>query len=423
MIIILFIQKNIYMIKRSKTIDRCQISKKKDLIKILSLGYLPPVNNYHQINSKKNEEIFFPAELMYSKSSKLVQLGTIVDKEIIFPKEYPYTSSTTKILRENFKELYQECKKMLPLKKKDLVLDIGSNDGNLLSNFKTNHRVLGVTPELIGKIAIKKGINTLIRYFDKTASNYILRKYGKAMLITATNVFAHIDDIHAVMKNIIKVLDKDGVFISESHYLVSLIETVQYDTIYHEHMRYYSLTSLNYLFKQYNLKIFHAKKIPTHGGSIRVYVSKNKNKKINKSVNNILKIEKKVLNNQSFSKFKDKVILSKINLYSLLKKLKSKKKIIFGVGAPSRAATLVNYVGLNEDIIDCILEIKGSYKIGKYMPGTNIPILNENFIKKNKPDYLLLLSWHISKPLIKSFRKQGYKGKFIVPLPDPKIIN
>ena len=165
------------MIKRSKTIDRCQISKKKDLIKILSLGYLPPVNNYHQINSKKNEEIFFPAELMYSKSSKLVQLGTIVDKEIIFPKEYPYTSSTTKILRENFKELYQECKKMLPLKKKDLVLDIGSNDGNLLSNFKTNHRVLGVTPELIGKIAIKKGINTLIRYFDKTASNYILRKY------------------------------------------------------------------------------------------------------------------------------------------------------------------------------------------------------------------------------------------------------
>jgi len=411
------------MIKRSKTIDRCQVSKKRDLVKILSLGYLPPVNSYHPINSEKNEEIFFPAELMYSKSSKLVQLGTIVNKEIIFPKEYPYTSSTTKILRENFKELYKECKKILSLEKKDLVIDIGSNDGNLLSNFKKNHRVLGVTPELIGKIAIKKGINTLIRYFDKSATNYILKKYGKAKLITATNVFAHIDNIDALMRNIIKVLDNDGVFISESHYLVSLIQTVQYDTIYHEHMRYYSLTSLNYLFKKYNLKIFHAKKIPTHGGSIRVYVSKDKRHKVNKSVLDILKIEKKKLNKKTFVEFKNKVILSKINLYSLLKKIKSKNKTIFGVGAPSRAATLVNYVGLNEDIINCILEIKGSYKIGKYMPGTNIPIVDENSIKKNKPDYLLLLSWHISKALIKNFKRKGYKGKFIIPLPKPIITN
>jgi len=411
------------MIKRSKTIDRCQISKKRDLTKILSLGYLPPVNNYHQINSSKNEEIFFPAELMYSKSSKLVQLGTIVNKEIIFPKEYPYTSSTTKILRENFKELFRESSKILSLKKKDLVIDIGSNDGNLLSNFKKKHRVLGVTPELIGKIAIKKGINTLIRYFDRSAANHILRKYGKAKLITATNVFAHIDDIDALMKNIVKILDKDGVFISESHYLVSLIQTVQYDTIYHEHMRYYSLTSLNYLFKKYNLKIFHAKKISTHGGSIRVYVSKDKKYKINKSVIKILKDEKKKLNQKSFAKFKKNVILSKIKLYALLKKIKLRNKIVFGVGAPSRAATLVNYVGLNEDIINCILEIKGSYKIGKYMPGTNIPIFNEIIIKKNKPDYLLLLSWHISKPLIRNFRKMGYKGKFIIPLPSPKIIN
>ena len=206
------------------------------------------------------------------------------------------------------------------------------------------------------------------------------------------------------MKNIIRVLDKDGVFVSESHYLVSLIDTVQYDTIYHEHMRYYSLTSLNYLFKKYNLKIFHAKKIPTHGGSIRVYVTKNNKQKINNSVKKILLIEKKKLNKKSFENFKQNVVLSKVRLYSLLKNLKSKKNIIYGVGAPSRAATLVNYVGLNEDIVNCILEIKGSYKIGKYMPGTNIPILNENIIKQKKPDYLLLLSWHISKSLIQNFK-------------------
>ncbi len=410
------------MNKKSKTIVRCQISKKKDLVRILSLGYLPPVNDYKLINSLKNEEIFFPAELMYSKSSKLVQLGTIVNKEVIFPKEYPYTSSTTKILRDNFKELYKESKKLVKFGSRDLIVDIGSNDGNLLSNFKKNHRVLGVTPELIGKLAIRKGINTLIRYFDDSAAKYILKKFGKAKIVTATNVFAHIDDVHKVIKNITRILDKDGVFISESHYLISLIDTVQYDTIYHEHMRYYSLTSLNYLFKKYNLNIFHAKKIPTHGGSIRVYVSKNRKYKISSSVRKILKAEKKYLNLKSFEQFKKKVVLSKLNLYSVLKKLKEKNKIIYGVGAPSRAATLVNYVGLNEDVLNYILEIKGSHKIGKYMPGTNIPIIDEKIISKKKPDYLLLLSWHISQPLIKSFKKKGFKGKFIIPLPKPRII-
>ncbi len=408
--------------KNCKIIDRCQISKKKDLKRILSLGYLPPVNNYRSVNFKLNDEIFFPTELMLSKSSKLVQLEAIVNKEIIFPKTYPYTSSTTKILRENFKELYFECTKLFSIKKNDLVVDIGSNDGNLLSNFKNNHRVLGVTPELIGKIAIKRGINTLISYFDDKTTSAILKKYGKAKIITATNVFAHIDNLDNLMKNIIKILDKDGIFISESHYLVSLIQTVQYDTIYHEHMRYYSLSSLNYLFKKYKLKIIHAKKIPTHGGSIRVYVAKNHSHKTSKSVNKILEYEKRFLTTKTFSEFKNKVVYSKIQLYRLIEKLKSNNKKIFGVGAPSRASTLINYVGLNSDIIDCVLEIKGSYKIGKYMPGTKIPIVNENFIKKNKPDFLLLLSWHISKSLIKVFKKKGFKGKFIIPLPKPRII-
>ena len=150
------------MEKFSKTIDRCQISGKKDLKTIISLGFLPPVNKLRKINSLNQESIFFPTDLKYSKSSKLVQLTNIVDKTILFPSEYPYTSSTTKILRENFKELYNECSKLFDLYQDDLVVDIGSNDGNLLSNFKNNHKVLGITPEDIGKIAIKKGIKTLI---------------------------------------------------------------------------------------------------------------------------------------------------------------------------------------------------------------------------------------------------------------------
>ena len=314
------------VIKNSKNIDICQISGKKDLKKVLSLGYLPAVNNYFSSNLRKNEESFFPAEIFYSRSSKLMQLGTIVNKNIIFPKHYPYTSSTTKILRENFKELYSECKKILDLKKKDLVVDIGSNDGNLLSNFKGNHKVLGVTPEQIGKIAIKRGIKTIIKYFDNSTCNIILKKYGKAKLITATNVFAHIDNVEQLMKNINKIIKKDGVFITESHYLVSLIKTVQYDTIYHEHLRYYSLTSLNYLFEKYNFKVFHAKEINSHGGSIRVYVSKNKKFKVRESVKKILQREKKFLTWNTFKKFKKNVIKSKIKLYSLIKKIKDEKK-------------------------------------------------------------------------------------------------
>ena len=410
------------MNKRSKTINSCQISKKKDLRKILSLGFLPPVNNYHSTIRPVDEEFFFPAELMYSKSSKLMQLGTIVNKEIIFPKSYPYTSSTTKVLRDNFRELYKETVNIINLKKDDLIIDIGSNDGNLLQNFKKSYRVLGITPETIGKTAIKKGIKTLIRYFDKSATKTILKKFGKAKIITATNVFAHIDGVNSLMKNIAKILNKEGIFIVEVHYLVSLIKTLQYDTIYHEHMRYYSLTSLNYLFKKFNFRIFKAKEIPTHGGSIRVYVTKNKAFKTDNSVKKILKFEKKYLKKNTFISFKNKVVKSKLNLYSLMNKLNLQSKKVFGVGSPSRGATLVNYIGLNEDLLKCILEVKGSYKIGKYMPGTKIPIYDESYINKNKPDYLLLLSWHISKSLIKIFRKKGYKGKFIIPLPNPRII-
>tara|TARA_B100001063_G_C16701532_1_gene522834 strand:- start:47 stop:1282 length:1236 start_codon:yes stop_codon:yes gene_type:complete len=410
------------MSKESKTINKCQISKKKDLKLLLSLGYLPPVNKLRKINTLLDQDVFYPADLMYSKSSKLVQLSNIVDKKILFPKEYPYTSSTTKILRENFKELYKDCNKVIKLKSNDLVIDIGSNDGNLLSNFKSKHRVLGVTPEVIGKLAIKKGIKTLIRYFDKSTSKLILKKFGKAKIITATNVFAHIDDLNTLMINIKRILKNDGVFISESHYLVSLIKTIQYDTIYHEHLRYYSLTSLNYLFNKYGMEIIYAKKINTHGGSIRVYAANKKVLKMDKSVNKILKEEKVFLTDKTFKRFRKEVVNSKIELYALLKKIKSENKIIYGIGAPSRASTLISYVGLDENILDCVLEVKGSYKIGNYIPGKRIPILSEKKLYLDKPDYVLILSWHISKEIINNLKKKGFKGKFIIPLPKPKII-
>ena len=407
----------------SKPVTKCQISNSKSLTSLLFLGYLPPVNTLQKIGSTPKEEISFPAELLYCNKSKLAQLGCIVNKEILFPYSYPYTSSTTKILRENFVDLYNDTSKIVDLKKNDLIIDIGSNDGNLLENFKKKHKVLGITPEKIGKLAIKKGIPTIIDYFNNKIASKVIKRYGKAKIITATNVFAHIDDINKIVKLIKKVLKSDGVFISESHYLLPLIKSVQYDTIYHEHLRYYSLESLNYLFKKHNLQIFNVKAIPTHGGSIRVYAARKGAYKVSINVKKQLNKEKKNLNKQSFEKFRRNVVTSKLNLFSLIKKLKDKNKKIFGVGAPSRASTLINYLGLDQDVVDCVLEINGSYKIGNYIPGTKIPILNENILFKNKPDYLILFSWHIKKELKRNLKKKGFRGKFIIPLPSPKIEN
>ena len=408
--------------KNFKYIKKCQVSGSKKLKKILSLGSIPFVNDTHKINSDNLITISAPLELYYCPISKLVQLNIEVDKKILFPKSYPYTSSTTKILRENFLRLRNQIDKNNFLKKNDLIIDIGSNDGNLLSNFKDRYKVLGVTPENIGKIAIKKGIPTIIDYFDTLVVKKINKKYGKAKIITATNVFAHINEVNKLIKNIKRCLVEDGIFVSESHYLLPLIETNQYDTIYHEHLRYYSLTSLNYLLSKHQLEIFKAEKIDTHGGSIRIYAARKNIYKIDSSVkrikNNEKNLEKKLLD------FKDRVLNSKLEFYNLLTRIRKNKKNlkIAGISAPSRSTTLINYLGLDENIIEYIFEVKGSKKIGMYLPGTKIKIIEEKIQKLKKYDYLFIFSWHIQKDIIKVLRKKGYKGKFIIPLPKPKVI-
>ena len=407
----------------SVVVENCQICGNAKLEPILFLGYLPPVNQMHDIGERPHEQPSYPAEILYCEKCHLVQLGLIVDAKILFPKEYPYTSSSTKTLRENFAELYRECKTIANLGKNDLLVDIGSNDGNLLSNFKDGHRVLGVTPEEIGKIAIQRGIPTIIDYFKKEVVEKIKKEYGKAKVITATNVFAHIEDINEITELILELLADDGVFISESHYLLPLIETLQYDTIYHEHLRYYSLHSLKFLLERHGFEIIHAKQIPTHGGSIRVYASRKGKYKTKETVSQILNKEKGiVLKKENLIEFKDRVGISKLELHSLLLNIKKQGKKIYGVGAPSRASTLINYVGLDDGIIDCVVEVKGSHKIGKYIPGTLIPVVEESKLFDDQPGYALLLSWHIAEELAPKLREKGFKGDFIVPLPSPRIL-
>jgi len=406
----------------SVLVQRCQISGSRDLRSMLFLGYLPPVNTMAPIGTRPNEQPAYPAELLYCPDSHLVQLGLIVDPAILFPPHYAYTSGTTRILRENFAELQAEVARLYAPRPKDLVVDIGSNDGTLLENFqKAGQRVCGIEPTQAGKIARRKKIPTLEAFFGPASARQVVRKYGRARIVTATNVFAHMENIHELTQAVLTMLDPNGLFITESHYLMPLLETLQYDTIYHEHLRYYSLHSLQYLLEKHGLEVVHARPIPTHGGSIRVYAARRGTREVQDSVADILREEKQRLTWESFIEFRRKVSQSKLEIMALLRGIRAGGKKIYGVGAPSRASTLINYVGLDEQIIDCVLEIPGSYKIGKYMPGTIIPVLDEGHLIADPPDYVLLFSWHIADELTRKLKNKGFRGKIIVPLPSPRI--
>jgi hypothetical protein len=409
--------------RSSVVVTHCQVCDSTELETLLFLGFLPPVNEMQPIGLAPKEQPSYPAGMMHCAKCQLVQLGLVVDPAILFPPEYPYTSGTTKILRENFAELYQECRSVMTMKPEDLIVDVGSNDGTLLSNFKNGgHRVHGIDPTDMSKLATSRGIPSTTAFFNRESAAAVRKAEGPAAIVTATNVFAHIENVHEIVESILHMLRDDGTFISESHYLISLLETLQYDTIYHEHLRYYSLTSLQYLLNLHGLEVYHAKRIPTHGGSIRVYSARKGVHPVRDTVAKILAEEQKI-GIDGLRGFKARVVQSKLQLLSLLQGLKQKGKRIYGIGAPSRASTLINYVGLDDGILDSVLEIKGSYKIGKYMPGTLIPVEEESRLFDDPPDYALLLSWHIADELIPKLRSRGYQGGFIVPLPEPRLVN
>jgi hypothetical protein len=408
----------------SVIVERCQVCNHAPLKQVLFLGYLPPVNQMRTIGDLPREQPAYPALLLACPRCSLVQLGLIVDKNILFPPEYPYTSGTTKILRDNFADLYNESQTIIPMGPQDLAIDIGSNDGTLLSNFqKGGHRVFGIEPSQVGNLAIGRGIPTTIAFFDQPTAEKTRELHGPARIVTATNVFAHIERIHDIVNCVVLLMDARSVFISESHYLLSLIETLQYDTIYHEHLRYYSLQSLQYLLKMHGLEAIHAHRIPTHGGSIRVYAARAGEYPVRESVSETLKAETAAgLDAEHLQGFKQRAVQSKLDLYGLLRDIKKRGHRIYGIGAPSRASTLIHYVGLDDGILDSVLEIKGSLKIGKYMPGTLIPVLEETRLYEDQPEYVLLLSWHIADELIPKLKEKGYKGKYICPLPAATIL-
>jgi hypothetical protein len=407
----------------SKVVSSCQVCGNGGLKPVLFLGYMPPVNQMRLIGQVPAEQPSYPTNLLFCVKCELVQLGLSVDPRILFPPGYPYTSGTTRILRENFAELHRESCEMLGLKPEHLVIDIGSNDGTLLSNFKEHgHKVLGIEPTDVGKLAQQRGIPTVIQYFNHEVARKVRTEQGAAKIVTATNCFAHIEDVHAITDGIVEMLGEKGVFISESHYLIGLLDRLQYDTVYHEHLRYYSLHSLRHLLEMHGLEVFHARQIPTHGGSIRVYAARKGDYPVRASVEEILRAEPHGPDMlERLRRFRQEVMLSKLRLLAILADVKSGARVC-GISAPSRASTLVTYLGLDDAIVDYVVEIQGSLKIGKYMPGTLIPVVEESRLFEDQPEYAIIFSWHIAEELVPKLRERGYKGKFIVPLPVPRVL-
>lgn len=409
----------------SKSITHCQICGGDRLSSLLFIGHVPPVNTMPPVGSKPDAELRFPLEMLRCEECSLVQIGYDVDQRILFPHSYPYLSGTTRILRDNFRHLAETCQKRGEFTAGDLVVDIGANDGTLLAPFKElGCKVLGVEPSQAADVALSRGIAMLKGYFSQETAARVVLEHGRPRIVTAANVFAHITDIHSIVRAIKAMMQPGGIFISENHYLLGLIETLQYDTIYHEHLRYYSVGSLAQLFARHDLEIFHVERIPTHGGSVRVFTAEKGARAIEPSVAALLEQERGygLEDGKALGDFRQRVLQSKLDLLAMLAAVKRKGERVFGVGAPSRASTLVTYVGLDAGTIDCVVEVKGSHKLDKYMPGTRIPVLDEEKLYGEQPEYALLLSWHIADELAENLRKRGYKGKFIVPLPEPRVI-
>ncbi|MGI0011644.1 MAG: methyltransferase domain-containing protein, partial [Nitrosopumilaceae archaeon] len=362
-------------------------------------------------------------QVFFCDSCSLIQLGNAVDPTIMF-KEYLYTSGVSTAFKDHLDSFAKLLVERFNITSNDLVIDIASNDGTLLSCFAKHHvKILGVEPSNTAKIARANGIPTINDFFDENIAKEILAKYGKAKVITATNVFAHVKNLDSFMNGIKLLLDDNGAFVSESQYLVDIIEKLEYDTIYHEHLRYYRLQPLLRLFDRYDMEVFDAERVPAQGGSIRVFASHKGKFNVSQSVENIIKKEDEanLSSLKTYKEFAERVAENKLNLRSILLDLKSKGKKIVGISAPARSSTILNYCEINSDILTYITE-KSLLKIGKFTPGTHIEVVDDKMLVEEQPDYALLLSWHLGDSIISKIKNDGYKGKIIIPLPEPIIV-
>ena len=388
----------------------CGNTKMSDVI---SLGESPLANNLLD-NSEDTTEKFL-LEMKYCENCHNCQLSYVVPPTKMFDN-YLYVSSTSESFRKHFENTAIKYIEEFNLTSNDLVVDIGSNDGIALKPLKERGiKVLGVEPaKNISKLANENGIPTLNGYFNDNTTEEILNNFGKPKIITASNVFAHSDELKNITENVFKLLDNSGTFIVEVQYLYDTINDLTFDNIYHEHVNYWSVTSISYFFKKLGYLVYNVEHINTHGGSIRVYISKDK-KTTNKNLELFLTKEKEfgMLDYELYTKFSEKITNVKNNVVNNFKKLKNKYEKIAAYGAPAKATTSLNFFGIDNKFIDYTIE-DNELKNNKFIPGVNIPIRNKQYCTDNLPNVIVVLSWNFFNEIVKNNQDLVDKGvKFI----------
>jgi len=408
-------------IKKQK---KCRICKGDTLTEFLDLGEQPLANAFLKKESLNDPEPKYPLRVLFCDTCGLVQLGDVVDPDTLF-RDYVYFSSGMPS-SEHYRKYAKEVVETHLQDPHDLVVEIGSNDGHLLSVIKElGAEVLGVDPALnIAEIANQQGVPTLPEFFNEDVAQRIVSEHKKASVIIGNNVVAHIDDHHELARGIRALLTDDGVFIFEAPYLKDMFEILAFDSIYHEHLSYLAVRPLEALFDQFDMEICDVKISPIQGNSLRVYVSHKNKKKKNSSVNEFVDNEL----NLGFGKLETyknlakRIAERKEEVVVLMHDFKKSGKKLAAYGAPARGNTLLNYFNIGTDLLEFATEALPS-KIGLFSPGMHIPVIDIKDARKNPPDYYLLLAWNYKDRIMKKeedFIKNG--GRFVVPVGKERII-
>ena len=407
--------------------NNCRLCSSSKLKIFLDLGSQPPSDQFIKAQKINDEKIFYPLKVANCMKCGFKQLNYVVNPKVLYQDDYPYESSTTKAGSLHFDKFAENVIKEFNIPKKSIVLDIGSNVGVLLSSFrKRDMKVVGVDPASnICKIANSRGIKTFNNFFNNNFTKIFSLKYKKAKVITATNVFAHVDNLKLFIQNIKKILDQDGIFIIEAPHFLNLVKKLEYDTIYHEHLSYITVHPLISFFRKFELEIIQIQNSDIHGGSIRIFISRKNKFKIHKSVKLTLNKEKnqKLNNFKVLQEFSKKVANNKYDILKFLISCKKNNKSVVGLSAPAKGMTLLNFSRIDNHFLDYVTE-KSKLKIGRFTPGGNLEVFSDKKLLKTMPDYALILAWNFQKEIIKNnneYLKKG--GKFIIPIPKLKIIS
>ncbi|WP_440679605.1 class I SAM-dependent methyltransferase [Candidatus Pelagibacter sp. HIMB1517] len=410
-----------------KKIKNCRSCQSKKLINLFNLGNFNLLGSFYKKNFSNPTRKKFSLKLILCKNCSLVQLDETVSKKILY-KDYWYLSGVNLTMRNHLNSIVNTNLKILRSKKKQEVnvLDIGCNDCTLLNFYPKKINKFGIDPSNV-KSKKKNKIKIIKDFFPSKK----IKKLGiKFKVITSIAMFYDVDSPVNFAKNIKAILDKEGFWVIELSYLLDMLNLNSFDTICHEHLEYYSLTSLNFIMKKSDLKIFKIEFNDINGGSIRCYITHKSNKsydieknlsKIKKQMN--LEKNKRIFSKKLYLNFYKNIQLIKIQIKNKLNMLIKNKKTIHGYGASTKGNTILQWIKLNSSYLKCIAD-RNPLKWGAVTLGSNIDIVSESFSKKNKPDFYFVLPWHFRKEIVKrekTFIKKG--GKLIFPLPSFKIIS